>query len=120
MKSTVLLIGAAVLLTGCGKTISDGMGPAPPTITLPQVSLQDVANYAHQLCNFAPTGQMIAEMLSTVVPGGPVVVSAATLGSAICAAYNLSVAPPLARRKARQVVGGWVVTPGAVNGVPIR
>jgi hypothetical protein len=122
MKTTVLLLGASLTLAGCagGTVVDGGPGPATPP-TFPQISISDVARYAHDLCGFAPAGQMIAEVLSTVVPGGPVVVSVATLGSAICAAYNSSAAPQtMARRRAREVVGGWVVTPGAVNGVPIR
>lgn len=110
--SVVVLCGAAAL-AGCGKT-ADGTGPSPSIGDL----VLEAQKAAVAICGFAPAGQVVAGIIGSAVPGGAAVVTAAAIGSAICAAF----APPkaFALKGGRRVVRGWVVTPGAVNGVPIR
>lgn len=108
--SVIVLCGAAAL-AGCGKT-ADGTGPSVGDL------IKDAQNAAVAICGFAPAGQIVANVIATAVPGGAAVVTAAAIGSALCAAF----APPKAftLKGGKRIVRGWVVTPGAVNGVPIR
>lgn len=112
LLSVVLVCGAASL-AGCGKTV-DGTGPSPSVGDL----VSEAQKAAVAICGFAPAGQIVANVIATAVPGGAMIVTAAAIGSAICAAF----APPKAfsLKGGRRVVRGWVVTPGAVNGVAIR
>lgn len=106
------LLVPLVALGGCGKT-ADGTGPSVGDL------ISDAQKAAVAICGFAPAGQIVANVIATAVPGGAAVVTAAAIGSALCAAF----APPpktLSLKGGKRVVRGWVVTPGAVNGVPIR
>jgi hypothetical protein len=119
---SIILLASAATLVGCGKTVNpDG------TVTTTQPSLDDiiagVQKYAHLTCGAAPTGQVIANIIGTVVPEAAIVITAATVGSAICAAYNAASEPTKMARRGlvrAKMVNGFRVTPGAVNGVPIR
>lgn len=110
----VILLSATATLAGCA-TPGTGGGPAPtPSDVVAQI--QQVANAT---CHFAPIGQVIAQIIASAVPAGAVAIPITDIGRAICDAYlQAQGAPPLARRAARRA--NLVVTPGAVNGIPIR
>ena len=101
------------MLGGCAGDPFGGGTPGAP-ITFSDI-IVDIQKAAVAACGFAPAGQVVAAILGASVPG---VVAAAAVGAAICAAY--APAPQMARKGGKRLVRGWVVTPGAVNGVPIR
>jgi hypothetical protein len=110
-----LLISTALIsflsLGGCGTTGSGG-GPTVEDI------IAQVQAAAVKICGFAPAGSVVANIIGSAVPGGGAIVAAAAIGQAICTAIS---PPKLARRGGPAlVVKGWIVTPGAVNGVPVR
>lgn len=111
-------IASSLLLGGCATTLPDGTAGAPLTF---QQLLKGVQDFTIATCGLAPTGEILANLLSTVTPGGGVLVTAAAIGSAFCQAI---VPPKLSARRGGaplvKIVGGWRVTPGRVNGVPVQ
>lgn len=112
---TVLFLSCSTVLAGCG-SISGG-GGAPGGVTTPDIAtiIAQVQSFCKIACGFVPTASTIASILTG---GNPGVMAATSISQAICAA----IAPPTmaGRYGARRMVKGWTVTPGAVNGVPIR
>jgi hypothetical protein len=113
---TACFIGFATLLGGCAPPNADG---TPGAVTTPDIAaiISQVQNYCKIACDFVPTAATIASILSG---GNPGVIAASAISQAICTA--IAPAPKGAGRKALapKMVKGWVVTPGAVNGVVIR
>jgi hypothetical protein len=112
---SVIVVCVATTLASCG-TLGIGTPSAGGT-TSPSISdiIAGAQAAAVSICGFAPAGNIVASIIGAGVPG---IMAAAAIGSAICAAF----APPplLAKKGGKRLVRGWTVTPGAVNGVPIR
>ena len=106
-------IATASLLGGCA-TNPDGS----PVVTAPDIRRSSLRcrGYCQVACGFVPTVTTIANIISA---GNPAIATAGAISAAICAAIN----PPKALRRRATfaiMVKGWRVTPGAVNGVPVR
>ncbi len=112
---TVLFLSCATALGGCAGAGGGAIGGG--TTTVPDIAgiIAQVQSYCRIACGFVPTASTIASILSG---GNPGVMAATSISQAICAA----IAPPTmaGRYGVRRMVKGWVVTPGAVNGVPVR
>lgn len=110
---TALFLASATVLGGCANNPDGTPGTQVPDI---QAIITQVQNYCRIACGFVPTAATIA---SIVTGGNPGVIAASAVSQAICAAI---VPPKLGSRRslAPKMVKGWVVTPGAVNGVPVR
>src|SRR5882724_11508611 len=112
---TVLFLACATALGGCAGAGGGVIGGG--TTTTPDIAaiIAQVQSYCRIACGFVPTASTIASILTG---GNPGVMAATSISQAICAA----IAPPTmaGRYGARRLVKGWVVTPGAVNGVPVR
>lgn len=111
---TILFLSCATALGGCAGT---GGGGTIGVVTTPDFTaiIAQVQSFCKIACGFVPTASTIASILSG---GNPGVMAATSISQAICAALE----PPkmAGRYGAPRMVKGWRVTPGAVNGVPIR
>lgn len=112
---TILFLSCATVLGGCGSI--PGGGGVPGAVTTPDIAaiIAQVQSYCRIACGFVPTATTIASILTG---GNPGVMAATSISQAICAA--ISPTPMAGRYGARRMVKGWTVTPGAVNGVPVR
>lgn len=112
---TILFLSCATALGGCAG--AGGGGTIGGGVTTPDIGaiIAQVQSYCRIACGFVPTASTIASILSG---GNPGVMAATSISQAICAAL----APPTmaGRYGAPRMVKGWRVTPGAVNGIPVR
>lgn len=111
----MIVAGSTMMLSGCGT-----LGIGTPTET--PINVNDILSKARDAaiaaCGFAPA---IATIANIIAVGNPGVMTASAIGAAVCAA----IAPPpktatLLKAGRVATVRGWQVTPGAVNGVPVR
>ena len=108
-----LIVCAIALTTTLGGCASTGGGP--PTQADVNATIAQVQNYTKLACGFVPTATTILNIIGAAVPG---VTIATSIAQAICAA----VATPMSGKHAfaKKTVKGYVVTPGAVNGVRVE
>ena len=106
----VCAVSLTTILGGCAST-----GGGPPTQGDVTAIINQVQEYTKLACGFVPTATTILNIIGATVPG---VTIATSIAQAICAA----VATPMAGKHAfaKKTIKGYVVTPGAVNGVPVE